>query len=291
MVTTPIPYFGAKTRLADTIVSLLPRHGHYVEPFGGSLAVLLAKPRSAAETVNDADGALVAFWRMLRDEPAELARRVALTPLSRLEHAECGGYTRVCVEGCTALHGAAGHSKSCDLETARRVYVALTQGRAGRRHTGNGWRTRISGGQQPISHMMDLYYGRLLDAAERIQGVAIENMHAVDLVERYDDPDVLLYVDPPYTLNTRAGAAYAFEMLEPEQHELLAEVLNETAAAVVLSSYRSTLYDRLYDGWYTYELPTVTQQGNRRKPVCEVLWSNRPFAHHVQEPLFEGAAQ
>src|SRR5690625_2808765 len=81
----PFPYFGGKTRLAGSIVYLLPQHDHYVEPFGGSLAVLLTKPRSRMETVNDLDGDLQTFWRVLRDQPSELARVCAMTPHSRAE--------------------------------------------------------------------------------------------------------------------------------------------------------------------------------------------------------------
>src|SRR5690606_27445667 len=82
----PFAYYGGKTTLADKIVQLLPEHDHYVEPFAGSLAVLLAKPRSAMETVNDLDGDLMTFWRVLRDRPEDLARVCSLTPHSRAEH-------------------------------------------------------------------------------------------------------------------------------------------------------------------------------------------------------------
>jgi len=68
----PITYFGGKTRIARAIVDLLPAHEHYVEPFGGSLAVLLAKRPSAMETVNDINRALMTFWRVLRDRPGEV---------------------------------------------------------------------------------------------------------------------------------------------------------------------------------------------------------------------------
>ena len=52
----PFTYFGGKLTLAERIAALLPPHQHYVEPFAGSLAVLLAKPPSPMETVNDLDG-------------------------------------------------------------------------------------------------------------------------------------------------------------------------------------------------------------------------------------------
>ena len=120
-MTPPMPYYGSKQRIAAQIVAVFPGHQHYVEPFAGSLSVLLAKPPSPLETVNDLDQALMTFWRVLRDRPAELTRVAALTPHPRAEHAR-----------------AADHEVGLDdLETARRVWVELTQGRAGlRRRTG-----------------------------------------------------------------------------------------------------------------------------------------------------------
>jgi DNA adenine methylase len=84
-VKPPVAYCGGKTTIADRIVALLPEHGHYVEPFAGSLAVLLAKPPSRMETVNDIDQDLI-FWRVLRDRPGDLERACGLTPHSRAEH-------------------------------------------------------------------------------------------------------------------------------------------------------------------------------------------------------------
>lgn len=78
----PLVYYGGKQRLAPLIAGLLPSHRHYVEPFGGSLSVLLAKPRSVSrrETVNDLDGNLMAFWTALRDSPEESAALVRVHP-------------------------------------------------------------------------------------------------------------------------------------------------------------------------------------------------------------------
>ncbi|WP_234974522.1 DNA adenine methylase [Williamsia sterculiae] len=108
--TPPMAYFGGKTRLAPRIAGMLPAHGHYVEPFAGSLAVLLTKPISRMETVNDLDGDLMTFWRVLRDRPTELARVCALTPHSRAELIEA--------------QNVSDHADLDDLERARLVWVA-----------------------------------------------------------------------------------------------------------------------------------------------------------------------
>src|SRR5690625_2593503 len=112
-VKPPFAYYGGKTTLAPQIAALLPTHDHYVEPFAGSLAVLLAKTPSRAETVNDLDGDLMTFWRVLRDRPDELERACALTPHSR---------TELAVAKDLAVED--------DLERARRVFVRLTQSRS-----------------------------------------------------------------------------------------------------------------------------------------------------------------
>ena len=86
MTTPPFGYFGSKVKIARQIVALMPEHSGYIEPFAGSLSVLLAKPAVGLEVVNDLDGDLMTFWRMLRDQPEELVRICSLTPHSRSEY-------------------------------------------------------------------------------------------------------------------------------------------------------------------------------------------------------------
>lgn len=76
-------YPGAKRGMAQEIVQIMPPHRSYLELFAGSLAVLFHKPRSAIETVNDIDGDIVNFFRVLRAEPERLAREIDLTPYAR----------------------------------------------------------------------------------------------------------------------------------------------------------------------------------------------------------------
>ena len=101
--------------MAKGIVKLIPEDAkNYVEPFAGSLAVLLRKEPHQCEVVNDLDNRLVAFWRVLRDKPDELQRALTFTPYAR---AEFEHVLSVIDDPCD------------DVEFARRVFVILRQSR------------------------------------------------------------------------------------------------------------------------------------------------------------------
>lgn len=262
----PICYFGGKSTLGPAIAELLPKHGHYVEPYAGSLAVLLAKKPSDHETVNDLDGDLMTFWRVLRDRADELERVCALTPHSRAEHA------------------AAYSTDDCgDLERARRVWIQLTQGRAGVRSR-TGWRHYVNpaGSSASMPGYLRGYVGRIAPAAGRLAQVSLECRPAVEVIKSYGrDPAVLLYVDPPYLGSTRESGGYLHEMRGEEEHRALAEALHSCEAAVILSGYPSPLYDGLYRDWHRHTFAASTGQGGSWESRTEMLWSNRPIGHEA----------
>ncbi len=70
----PFPWFGGKSHVAPLVWERFGEPANYVEPFAGSLAVLLGRPgEPGAETVNDLDGYLCNFWRALAADPEGLA--------------------------------------------------------------------------------------------------------------------------------------------------------------------------------------------------------------------------
>lgn len=273
----PVLYFGGKITLGPVIAALLPEHKHYVEPFAGSLAVLLAKQPSPHETVNDLDGALMTFWRVLREQPDELQRVCALTPHSRAEFAKARDLD----------------APPNDLEVARRVWVLLTQGRAGRM-TRTGWRHYVDpvGCGVGMPGYLAGYVERIAPVAVRLANVSLESRPALELIAKYGaHEDVLLYVDPPYLGSTRANdAAYRYEMRSEAEHRELAAALLDCRATVVLSGYPSLLYDDdLYAGWYRHTMAASTGQGGTWANRTEVLWSNRPLRTD-QPSLFDTEA-
>ena len=269
-ITPPMPYYGGKTKLADRIADLLPPHNHYVEPFAGSLAVLLAKPRSEMETVNDLDQDLMTFWRVVRDRPDELARVTDLTPHSRAEH-----------------QAAYDLNTPNELERARRVWVMLSQGRGSTlRRTGWRFYRDPAGSTYSMPDYLAAYSQRIPPAAVRLHGVSLECRPAIEVVVDYGKhPNVLLYCDPPYLTTTRNSTNYRHEMGADDQHRELAAALHDCNASVVLSGYHSPLYDDLYADWHRAEIRAWTGNGIRGNATktdgdrVEVLWSNRPLGN------------
>src|SRR5689334_15904688 len=77
VVRTPFPYFGSKRKVAVQIWERFGEPKAYIEPFAGSLSVLLGRPKHSeivSETVNDADGLLINFWRAVSADSEAVAR-------------------------------------------------------------------------------------------------------------------------------------------------------------------------------------------------------------------------
>lgn len=260
-------YHGAKWTLAPWIIRHLPPHRCFVEPYGGSAAVLLRKPRSYSEVYNDLDVSVVSLFRILRDrlQAAELERLLRLTPYSRREYREAfeeaaeplEGARRLLLRSFAGFAGVAthGHATGFRCDTTRRGTTPAGDWR--------GWPDHL----QAIT--------------ERLQGVVIEEMPAVDLIPKYDGPDTCHYVDPPYLQTTRdAGEDYRFEMTDADHCEL-AEVLWSVRGMVVLSGYPCALYDELFPGWEQVTRKTRADSAALR---TECLWLN-PAATQARHQL------
>jgi DNA adenine methylase len=256
----PIQYFGAKGNTADALVAMMPVTRGYVEPFCGSLAVLLARSPVKVEVVNDLDQRLMTFWRVLRDRPEDLVRVCALTPHARAEVLQ-----------------AAELDATDDLELARQVFVMLTQGRS-RTLRRTGWRFYAdpSGTSAGFAQYLSAYLGRLAPAAARLADVSLECRPAIEVVEQYGAiPENLLYVDPPYVHSTLAGSSgsrYPNTMSDDEHKELLG-ALRDCRSKVVLSGYDSPIYEDLLGDWHVTRFGASTGNSTDAGRV-ESVWCN-----------------
>ena len=111
----------------------------------------------------------------------------------------------------------------------------------------------------------------IMEAAERLRGVQIENRPAVELIRRFNYPNVLIYADPPYLLSTRQRRKqYRHEKTDHDHVELL-EALKAHKGPAIISGYDSDLYNQELKGWYKDGRTSFTQTASRRK---EIIWMN-----------------
>ena len=256
-------WYGGKFSHLDFILPNIPTDAkHFCDVFGGSAAVLINRLAAPVETYNDIDSELVNFFRTLRDRGDELIRQISLTPFSREELIRACEYE----EGLT------------EIERARRFFVRARQTRTGlaQKSSAGRWAhcvlTTRSGMSGAVSRWLGSADG-LAEITERLQRVQIENAPALEVIQRYDTPETVFYLDPPYVHSARGDTtAYEHEM-DDSEHEALAGVLTSIRGRAVLSGYRTELYDRLYAGWTRIDAPVRTAH-SVRQPRQESLWIN-----------------
>ena len=262
-----IKYPGAKWSIARWIIGHFPQHHSYLEPFFGSGAVLFTKERSHIETINDRDGDIVNLFQWIRNDPERLAREIYLTPYAR------------------DIYDKAWDAQYTETDSFQRAvdFCARMMMGHGYRTTGEkvGWKNDVQGREAAYAAK---YWGSMpeviIEAAERLRGVQIENRPAAELISRFNFPNVLIYADPPYLLETRHGKQYKHEMTDRDHAELL-EVLKAHRGPVLLSGYESGLYNDALRDWHKDETHAVAQTSTRRR---EILWMN--FEPPTQQTLF-----
>jgi DNA adenine methylase len=258
-------WYGGKFSHLAWLLPLLPKCHHYIEPFGGSGAVLLNREPSPIETYNDFNGEVVNFFQVLRNHPEDLLRLLSLTPFSRAEY----------------LDSLDPSDNLSELERARRFYVKTRQSFFGLSESASPGRwaycknTSRQGMSCSVSRWINGIPG-LEEIAGRLMRAQIECLPALDLIKKYDDPAALFYVDPPYHGAARScKKAYGQFEFTDEHHVELAEVLHHCKARVAVSGYSCPQMDDLYACWEKSEAPakrinSSVKGGIRR----ECLWVN-----------------
>lgn len=251
--------------MAPWIIKHFPEHRCYVEPFAGSGAVLLRKAPSQFEIYNDLDGAIVGFFKLLRERPDELIRALLFTPYSRREY------------------DAAFEPAADELENARRLFILAWQGFGGpRKQMRTGWkyqhRAWHTGRSDQITEWCQAR--ELLPIVERLQHVQLENDDALKVIKRFDGTDTLFYCDPPYPADTRnakwSKSAYSCE-INGQYHYHLCNELNKIEGLAIISTYPNALYDELFAGWVRKErsMQTMNKTGGLEviyiSPRCSAL--------------------
>lgn len=250
-----LKYPGAKWSIAPWVISHLPEHHSYLEPFFGSGAVFFNKPKSRIETVNDLDGDVVNLFECIRRDPEKLAWELEATPYSRQEYEMA--YQDIPEDS---------------IQRARRFFILCNMGH-GFRVNGEkvGWKNDVQGREYAYAvKSWNRLPEQVFEVAARLKEAQIDNRPACDLIRRFNHPNVLIYADPPYLLSTRHGKQYKCEMSDADHEELL-ETLKLHTGPVLISGYESDLYNTLLKGWRREQKTAYSQVMSKK---TEVLWMN-----------------
>ena len=262
-------WLGSKWQAAPWVISHFPRHLNYVEPYFGSGAVLLQKPRSKLEVVNDCNGDIFNFFAVVRDRRDELLYKLNRTPWHRKEYELC------------RVPAPDGDS----VEAARRFFVrcwmciSVSKDRSGFRLIKD-----VTSSHKPPSMTWDLSH---LDAVgDRLIGVQFESLDALKLLERYNvSENTLFYLDPPYLPKTRSSSAKYDHEYTALDHEKLLDWCLKAKGMVILSGYPSKMYDDAL-GWRCETARFRSNIKNGSADKIEALWLSPSAVDGLEDNMF-----
>ena len=238
MLNSPVLWFGGKGKLKHQILPLFPSHDRYVEVFGGGASLLFAKSPSTSEIYNDVDRNLINFFRVLQDEASfkQLHRLALVTPFSRELYREYRSTYK---------------SQTDKVVRAFQWFVVSRQSFGSIQ--GQSW----GGTSKATKNCALAWWNLLLELTQhhqRFKDVRIECMDYRKVLDQYDSPTTLFYMDPPYVTNTRRRGGYAHEMSNTAHRQLI-DRIQELKGKVLLSGYQNDIYNEL--PWTRIDFDTV----------------------------------
>lgn len=224
---SPLSYLGGKSRLVSRIVPMIGDHECYCEPFCGAAWILFSKDPAASkvEIINDADGELITFWRVIQNHLEEFLRFYRFAVVSRQIY---------------DLQKRSDPTTLTDVQRAVRYYYLQKlafAGITGNRHFAAG----PKGG--PRLNLLNIE-DTLLDVHWRLAKVVIEHLDACECLRRYDRPETFFFIDPPY----HKVHGYAVPWGE-DDFARLTEVLRSIQGRFVLTMNDTTDTRRMFKDW------------------------------------------
>jgi site-specific DNA-adenine methylase len=242
-VRQPIGSPGGKSRIADRLVALLPEHTTYVEPFAGGAAVFWAKEPSKHEVLNDIDPDIMAVYRFLKSATdAELeafAKRDWVGKESLFEHLVAARPTKLADRAYRAWY------------LARFGYLGIHSRTSHYRHANDG-------------QTADVTITRLRELRERLRHVTLRSTDAIAVIQEYDSPNTVFYLDPPYIA---ANAGYRNTVDETYLAKLGAALKNIKGRALISGNAATIDAMRLPASWQRRKLAltyTIRDDPRRR---------------------------
>lgn len=310
MAKPPFPWIGSKEKIAPYILQLFPpKLTQYVEPFGGSGAVLLALPPdpNRLDIYNDLDAELVNLFSCIKECSNVLLRELRFLPIHGRKlfeyYRDFVAHKEVYFQNVQAEIECLG-DRSCfteeqagellpifqerlalyDVKRAAAYYLAIRGSFSG---------TINSFGVKGLD--VERFLKLFPPVSARLKDVPLENKNALQLIRERDKKGSLIYADPPYVKTERlyrvAGKLGRFRRF----HVRLWQVLTGRDSYVVLSYNDCPFIRKLYQDWYISSFqrsnPLSQKKGSSFGELIITNFDPRPYMtsqmNLFDEPLGE----
>lgn len=267
---TPLTYYGGKQQLAKLIISLIPKHKLYCEPFTGGGAVFFQKPASKVEVLNDTNNELMNFYEVCQMDFTSLEKEILISLHSRDLHRKA----KVIYQNPDMFD---------KIKRAWAVWVLSNQSFGSEIGSSFGY-DRDGTNTKNITNKRESF---TYDYSVRLKNVQIECADALRIIRSRDTRDSFFYCDPPY-VGTDMGH---YDGYTQEDFDALIAVLERIEGKFLLSSFRNkTLQESAKrNGWSSFEIRmsnSSSQMGKqKRAEKVEVLTANYPFPAGKDSPV------
>jgi DNA adenine methylase len=259
---TPISYYGGKQKLATKILSVIPEHTLYAEPFLGGAAVFFAKQASNIEVLNDTNRELINFYKMLQQDFVSLEKEIRITLHSRDLHRKAA-----------VIYN--NPDMFSEIKRAWAVWVLSSQSFSAQLDSSFGFDISKNTTTKKIINNRDRFTEEM---AVRLQNVQLESADALYVIRSRDTAGSFFYCDPPY-FNSDCGH---YDGYSEQDFENLLQLLSGIQGKFLLSSYPSKLLQQYakqhsWPMWSVEQGVSINHKSGYIKRKVEVLTSNYPL--------------
>ncbi len=220
---------GSKSGMSKFIIDRMPQHTTYVDVFGGSASVLLAKPPTVSEVYNDKNELLTNLFEVLRNDTNNFIDQYDYLTYNELLN------KRWRKEPWPAD----------PLEKAIRFWYCIVTSFNGEPDT--GWCYNGPGEKKQVQSFKNKR-STLLAVANRFKNVYIMNRDFAKVIDMYDSPDTLFFLDPPY-YNKEDYYNYSGNLFTVKDHKRLKDKLVNIKGKAMVTYYGGEQVEKLYKGW------------------------------------------
>lgn len=249
---TPISYYGGKQTLLRHILPIVPEHATYTEAFVGGGALFFAKAPSELEVINDVNGNLINFYKVLKSDYPALKRLIDETLHSRKMHEfaqlvyEFGEFFDP-VRRAWAL-----------WVVSKMSFASKLDGTFGYDKAKNCVSKKIDNAREQFTEVL----------AERLKRTQIEHTDALRVIRSRDTANTFHFIDPPYVGTNCGHYSGTYNLMDFQN---LLELLTGLKGKFMLTMFPHSMLDEYINnfGWVVHEVERTisVSKTNRRKQV------------------------